>query len=79
MSQFTAKVSRGQIVIRDVDIPEGTIVTVHVRPSRFVETPWGWVAPEVVEDFRVSLRSLTPMPRWRSIRSLAFVVARVAA
>jgi hypothetical protein len=38
VSHFTAKVSRGQIVIRDVKIPEGAIVDVGVTPGGWVET-----------------------------------------
>jgi hypothetical protein len=31
VSYYTAKVARGQIVIRDVDLPDGTAVTVKVE------------------------------------------------
>ncbi len=51
MSQFTAKVSRGQIVIRDVDLPEGTAVRVTVQP----DTAPALFSTEVERDIRASL------------------------
>jgi len=33
VSYYTAKVARGQIVIRDVDLPNGTTVSVQVEPE----------------------------------------------
>jgi hypothetical protein len=38
VSHFTAKVSRGQIAIRDVRNPDGAIVDVGVTPGGWVET-----------------------------------------
>jgi len=35
---YTAKVARGQIVIRDVDLPDGTEVSVKVEPEHAFRT-----------------------------------------
>jgi len=48
---YTAKVARGQIVIRDVDLPDGTEVSVKVEPEHAFRT-----RAEVEADLRASER-----------------------
>ncbi|MBL0216362.1 MAG: hypothetical protein IPQ07_21075 [Myxococcales bacterium] len=50
VSHFTAKVSRGQIVISDVDLPDGTEVTVQIERAA---PEWRYAA-EVEADIRAS-------------------------
>jgi hypothetical protein len=54
VSHYTAKVARGQVVIHDVDLPNGTTVRVQIEPA-MVAPPFR-TREEVEADMRASER-----------------------
>ena len=55
MSHYTAKVSHGQVVIRDVGLPDGTEVSVTIERGRGRKIEQLRFSPEVEADIKESL------------------------